>query len=643
MVSVADRGLILVVSDDVGAVDGLRRILDDGRYELLDVEGDESPTRAALAREPDLIVVDTALAHADPFDLVADLHRNGPRRDLPVLFVAGQDDVQARVRSLEGGDDLLTTPFDPREVLARIERQVTISRVRTALRESEARYRSVMESAIDAIISADADGIICSWNGAATALFGHTEAEAVGRRLELVIPERFRGLHRDGIRRVNTGGEAHVIGSTAEFAAVRKDGTEFPIELSLATWFLDEDRYYTGIIRDIGARKAAEEALLRSERELRERGEQLRRKNAALEETLQRIGTMQDQLILQEKMASLGKLSAGMAHELNNPASAAQRGSAQAMAVFERLQLAQLQLGRLGYYGSKLERLRQLDALAAERARAPAQLSAVARSDRESDIEEWLDEHGVHSGGAIAQSLTSLGFSRDDLDGLGTTFDAAGLPAVAEWLGLKFLIYMLLSEIGVGTSRIVELVKALKTYTYLDQAPVQDVDVRVGIDNTLVILHSKLKHGVLVVREYEADLPPIQAYAGELNQVWTNLIDNAIDAMHGEGTLTLRARRDADWIEVQVEDDGPGVPPDIRSKLFDPFFTTKPQGEGTGLGLPISWNLVVGKHHGVLDVDSRPGCTRFIVRLPIDLVPSDESREAGPDAPGEGDRWPSEA
>jgi signal transduction histidine kinase len=161
----------------------------------------------------------------------------------------------------------------------------------------------------------------------------------------------------------------------------------------------------------------------------------------------------------------------------------------------------------------------------------------------------------------------------------------------------------------------------------MDQAPVQDVDVRRGLDNTLIILHNKLKAGVRVVREYEADLPAIQAYASELNQVWTNLIDNAIDAMHGSGTLTLRARRDGESIVVQVGDDGPGMPAEVASKVFDPFFTTKPQVEGTGLGLPISRNIVVKKHGGDLAVDSRSGGTTFTVRLPVDLAPPVEPEE----------------
>lgn len=741
-----DRGVILVVSDDARAAGDLRDLLGVDAYDVVHAPGDLERSTEALAAAPDLIVVDVGLERADPFELAADLHHAGRARDLPVVFLVAESDVERRVRGLQAGDDLISTPLDPHEALARVQRQVTISRSRAALRESEAKFRSVMESAIDAIISTDADGVIRSWNSAAADLFGHAEEEAVGRTLDLIIPERFRERHRTAIERVSHGGPTNLIGRTVEFAGLRSDGTEFPIELALSTWFLDADRYYTGIIRDIsdrvraeerfrsvtdsavdaiisadhtgrivswnpaatrilghseadalgrslelviparyreqhragmarytatgeahvigttvelealtasGAeipvelslstwtvggdryytgiirdlaeRRAAEAALRRSEEEFRAKEAEFRARNAALEETIQRINSMQDQLLLQEKMASIGRLSAGMAHEMNNPASAAQRGAAQASEVFARLQEAQIELGRLGLYGSRLDKLRELDALAARRARDPVELGAVERSDREAEVEDWLERYDVRSGGDLAASIVNLGVTRDGLDELGMVFGDERLPVVVEWLGLKSAIYALLSEIVVGTNRIVELVRALKMYTYMDQTPVQDVDVRTGLDDTLVILHNKLKHGVRVVREFDADLPLIQAYASELNQVWTNLIDNAIDAMGGQGTLTLRARRAGDRVEVQVEDDGPGVPADIRSKLFDLFFTTKAPGEGTGLGLAISRNIIVKKHGGEFDLESRDGCTRFTVRLPIGVAPDGET------------------
>ncbi|HKJ76849.1 MAG TPA: PAS domain S-box protein, partial [Gammaproteobacteria bacterium] len=494
-------------------------------------------------------------------------------------------------------------------------------------KQAEQKFRSVTESAIDAIISADHTGCIVSWNRAATDILGFTEAEAVGERLEMIIPERFHELHRNGMARFTRTGEAHVIGKTVELAARTKSGAEVPIELSLSTWTVRDERYYTGIIRDIGERKRAEEALRNSEQALREKTVEMEQKNAELEETLRKLNEMHDQLIIQEKMASLGKLSAGMAHELNNPAAAAQRGADQLQAAFEGWQHLQLRMRELTFDAAQSAKTAELDDLARQRARAPAQLSALTRSDREAAVEDWLLDRGPAPDGDLAPALVSLGLDVPDLEALARDFEADQLPVVLDWLGFKFAIYSLVGEIGLSAGRIVELVKALKTYTYMDQAPVQSVDVREGLENTLIILHNKLKRGVTVVRDYAADLPVIEAYASELNQVWTNLIDNAVDAMEGTGTLTVRARREGRWVVVEIEDDGPGIPIEHLSKIFDPFFTTKGPGQGTGLGLNISRNLIVQKHQGHMDVRSEPGRTCFSVRLPMDLHPGEPAQQ----------------
>ncbi len=738
----ADRGRVLIVADDVVGDDGLRELLASEGYQVGRMSG--GTPDAPEAADSNLVLIDTDLTDADPFELIDGLRRRKVVQDIPVIFIVDRDDAEGWVKSLESGDDLIVKPFDPREVLARVERQVTVSKVRTALRESEAKFRSVMESAIDAIISADAEGTIRSWNTAATVLFGHAEEEVIGHPLEIIIPDRFHEQHRTGVHRVTTGGPTHVIGKTVELAGVRKDGIEFPVELSLATWFLDddryytgiirdiserkqaeqkfrsvtesaidaiisadhvgqivswnqaatrilgfseeeavgqrlemiipegyheahrtgmarytatgiphvigttvelsarrkdgttlpielslstwtvrEDRYYTGIIRDIGERKAAEEALRASERTLRERTEELKHKNDALQETLDQLNQMQNQLIMQEKLASLGKLSAGMAHELNNPASSAQRGAAQLQSAFTRWSTVQARLGSLELDEVRSNALSGLDDIARERAGNPVPLSALVRSDREAAVEDWLDERGVEVGDDLPSALVSLGWQASDLASLEDTFGPEGLGIVADWVAFKYGIYSLVGEIMVGAGRIAELVGALKTYTYMDRAPVQEVDVRKGLDNTLIILHNKLKGGVTVVRDYAEDLPTIQAYASELNQVWTNIIDNAIDAMRGAGRLTVRTWREGPWVVVQVEDDGPGIPADVQSKIFDPFFTTKALGQGTGLGLNISRNLIVQKHRGEIGVESRPGRTCFTVRLPIDFRPAE--------------------
>jgi signal transduction histidine kinase len=212
-----------------------------------------------------------------------------------------------------------------------------------------------------------------------------------------------------------------------------------------------------------------------------------------------------------------------------------------------------------------------------------------------------------------------MAYTTTDLAALRQTFSVQQLPAVVAWLGQTYTVYSLLEEIAQGTGRIVDLVKALKTYTYLDRAPVQAVDVQEGLDSTLVMLRSKLKGGITVRREYAPDLPHIQAYASELNQVWTNIIDNAADAMEGKGEIVLRTRREGKWVVVEIEDNGPGIPEAIQPKVFDPFFTTKSPGAGTGLGLNISHNIIAQKHGGTIALTSQPGKTRFVVKLPIQL------------------------
>ena len=325
-----------------------------------------------------------------------------------------------------------------------------------------------------------------------------------------------------------------------------------------------------------------------------------------------------------EKLATLGRLSAGMAHELNNPAAAAQRGAAQLQQTFSGLQQTNLRLGKLNLSDAQLQSLLALDALAQARGKKPLDMDALARSDKEAELESWLDERGVANAWEIAPSLSNLGYDRSELTSLMADFDSVQFPTIIDWLNCSSVIYSLVEEIGQGAGRIAEIVKALKAYAYLDQAPIQSVDLHEGLDNTLIILRSKLQPGVIVHRQYAADLPRIEAYGSELNQVWTNIIDNAIDAMNGKGEITLRTRHDDQWAIVEIEDSGPGIPQAILPNIFDPFFTTKPPGQGTGLGLNISHSIIVQKHKGRIDVISQPGKTRFEVRLPLHLAKSEQ-------------------
>ncbi len=205
---------------------------------------------------------------------------------------------------------------------------------------------------------------------------------------------------------------------------------------------------------------------------------------------------------------------------------------------------------------------------------------------------------------------------------MATALDGDALQTGLTWATSAYPVYALLRAIGQGSARISEIVRALKSYSYLGQAPLQEVDLRDGLENTLVLLGNKVKQGVTVKREYSPDLPAVPAYGSELNQVWTNLLDNAIDAMGSKGTITIRTRRRDGWAVVEIEDDGPGIPTTIQPKIFDPFFSTKPPGKGTGLGLSISHSIITDKHKGTIAVESRPGSTRFTIGLPLTAPPS---------------------
>jgi signal transduction histidine kinase len=323
-----------------------------------------------------------------------------------------------------------------------------------------------------------------------------------------------------------------------------------------------------------------------------------------------------------EKLLALGKLTAGLTHELNNPAAAAASATAALRDRFAgmRHKLALLADGRID--GSVLRALTGLQAGFVARVATAPELTALARADREDELGDWLDAHGIGGAWDLAAVFVPAGLGTDDLERVAGAVAGADLEAALRWLAYTVETESLLLEIAESTARISGLVDAAKQYSQLDRAPHQDTDLAAGLDATLVMLSAKIPPGVTVVKDYDRDLPPVPAYAAELNQVWTNLVVNALDAMAGSGTLTLRTAREGDCALVEVGDTGPGVPEELRKRVFEPFFTTKPVGQGTGLGLDVSWRIVVNRHHGDVQLDSRPGDTRFRVLLPLTEEPA---------------------
>jgi signal transduction histidine kinase len=315
-----------------------------------------------------------------------------------------------------------------------------------------------------------------------------------------------------------------------------------------------------------------------------------------------------------EALVALGKLAAGLAHEINNPASATARS---VDALRDTCNDLLASLVRLAEASLRSDQFLAIDALRREIDPSTTSIDPLVVADREEALTNWLTAHDIDAAWRIAPALAAAGVDIAWCERAAQILPGATLAPGLEWVSSALAMASLLAEMKESTARVSALVGAVKSYSQLDRASMQDIDVTDGLESTLVMLGHKIGDRITVIREYASSVPRIEANPGELNQVWTNLIDNAIDAMEGHGTLRLSTSTAGDSVVVEVADTGPGMPPDVQARAFDPFYTTKDVGQGTGLGLDISRRIVVERHHGEISIQSRPGATVFHVELPL--------------------------
>ncbi|MDQ3854903.1 MAG: ATP-binding protein [Chloroflexota bacterium] len=456
--------------------------------------------------------------------------------------------------------------------------------------ESEQRYQAVIENASDMIQSVRPDGTFEFVNRAWRTALQYTDDDLSHMTVfDIVHPEYLEHCMNDFMRAI--------AGETVPFLETRfvgKDGRAVPVEGSVTSRFLGDEVVAThGFFRDITERLRA--------RELEERTAQLE-----LEERARYL----------EKMAALGKLSAGLAHELNNPAAAVQRANVSLRETLQRRDTAMRNLGGAclnpAVWGALEEMLgRALPTRSDER-----EVDHIALSETEAALESWMEAQDIDRAWELAPSLAEAGIARKDLETIAAMVPSTTLPAAITWVAETLALRESTEIIAQSSRRIAELVQSIKGYSHMDRATEHDADIHEGLENTLIILAHRLRN-VEVRRQYDRSLPPIRVYGNTLNQVWTNILDNAVDAVKGTGRIDIRTSLRDGHVVVEIEDNGSGIPPDALPRIFEPFYTSKPQGQGTGLGLDTVWRIVTKEHGGTITASSEPGQTIFRVRLPV--------------------------
>jgi len=346
--------------------------------------------------------------------------------------------------------------------------------------------------------------------------------------------------------------------------------------------------------------------------------------HTVLQTMAQRVQILQSVAGQRERLNSLSTVAAGLAHELNNPAAAGRRAAEDLRGSIEKTKNLAAKLGRL-MEPEQFESLLEIEAEAAASGAAPTLPDPLARSDREDEISVWLEDQDVEDGWELAPTFAGTGLDAGWLETVAEAVPPDTLADALAYLEAGLSTIGLLAETEHSAARISELVEAMKSYSNMDRAPLQEVDVNEGLENTLTVLGYKLGTGVAITRDYNPNLPRIVPYEGELTQVWTSLIDNAIDAVNEAEHIRLRTTCEGDRVLVEVADNGPGIPDELQARVFEPFFTTKEVGAGTGLGLDVSYHIVVGHHGGDICLISRPGDTRFQVRLPTSMPTGQEA------------------